>query len=227
MWWHSSYHASDIDRLWLSATSMITFSVCKHCSVLELSSLHRAGALLGAMPSVFEIWCPLGHACAKGGGQLAKRDTAAGVLMALKSHLMNSPYHDLLEEEADAVVESAEVEETTWENVENVEVVGETHGRPRLASPTTQPKKRARLPLALSEPSSGHRGPSSSQSATSGGIITMSGQQVSECIDSITRAQSAAHQAARLCQSAATAFDQEALALGSCKMFFENKLHHR
>ena len=60
---------------------------------------------------IWYTWCPLGDRCSKGHRQLAKGFSKDFVQQALRSHLLNSPYHsDMSEEEKEGLVLSAEYE---------------------------------------------------------------------------------------------------------------------
>ena len=63
------------------------------------------------MVMTFVVRCPLGDHCSKKGGILAKKSSAEEARAALSWHLRSSPYHELSEEEASSMAETAEVEE--------------------------------------------------------------------------------------------------------------------
>jgi len=65
------------------------------------------------MVTVFVARCPLGDQCSKKFGILAKKLTVEEAREAVAWHLKASPYHEMSQDDATAISESAEID--TWE----------------------------------------------------------------------------------------------------------------
>ena len=72
---------------------------------------------VGAMPTVYGIWCPWGDKCSKRGKLLAKHTDEETVRSMLLNHLQSSPYHHDESDEA-MVAAAAEAEVSSWETEE-------------------------------------------------------------------------------------------------------------
>ena len=164
----------------------------------------------------------MGSVCGKNNSVLAKRATPELAHNALYNHLKNSPYHGLSEEEIDGLYTTAEIEEVKWATDDEGDE-GETAGEVQPPTPPP-PVKRSRV-----GPTSGVASSSSSSAlavpkSSGKGQITISREKLLECMDSVNRAQRAAEASARVAMNASTAWQQESIALGSVKSFFESLL---
>lgn len=176
--------------------------------------------------SVFVVRCPLGDQCSKKGGTLAKKLDEESARAALKHHLMQSPYHELSDEDATAFTEGAVVESWTEEKSQWVKYQEEqkdwTASRKRkvddaravaVRKATTKP-----TPIGLASRSSGDIVYArDSGAATAEATIAMNGMQLMACIDSLKRARTAATSAANLAAKASRAFHEEAVVIRQCE----------
>ena len=226
---------------------------------------------------LFRTWCPLGDECSKHGAQLCKELTHQRCIDRLLSHLTNSPFHGLSQDEALDQILTATI---TEEDVEDVEEKGpdEDAAAPGGSSSTRpapsgerQDEKRRRIPttppaalgaLGLGRPSASHTvvatlntavteltaavsrmsppvpsaapafgspaqvlygtppppaGPRAISSSAGSSASHVLHSDLQLVLDSITRAEAAARQAAHIAQSAATAFNAEAAVLQQAK----------
>lgn len=183
------------------------------------------------MVTVFVVRCPLGDSCSKKGGILGKKLDEAEARKVVKTHLMQSPYHNLQEDAAIEMANNLIVE--SWEEAAEVveaakadEGDGWFNSRKRgRTDKMTVADAREVLRRAESS-SSGARG---SQLALAIGArsqhaknITLPRAQLKACIDSLKRARLAAESAGGLCGRASRAFYEEAACITGCQDVLES-----
>ena len=171
---------------------------------------------------LYRGWCPCpdrvelssisdATRCSKGYAQLVKNSDREKVVLAIKHHLTDSPYHNMGEEEAQRLAEAAEIGEETADgdqpsgaDVAAAEqpLVPQTK-RPRLHSPQQAPRSSLSLEL--------ERAPVMTLPANT--TVTMRSSEFQMVLDSIKRASLNVRNAERLCEAAAQSFRLEATAL--------------
>jgi hypothetical protein len=194
------------------------------------------------MVTVFVVRCPLGDQCSKKNGILGKKLDEEQVKQVLKTHLMQSPYHELSEEQAQDCTDATMVE--SWEEPVEVAAVSnadEGHGwfnnrkRARMSLGEAQEVVRRATEGSGRRPSSIVGGGSISSSSTALAIpigasnlnarnITLPRAQLKACIDSLKRARLAAESAGGLCGRASRAFYEEAACITGCQDVLESYL---
>ena len=135
----------------------------------------------------------------------------------VKHHLMNSPYHNLSEQEAEQTLLNSNCIDS-WEEAEDL--AEETlHNAP-------PPAKRQRTAIGFPPDMAAWQGKSKGQREGAGQAryarqITLNEAQIRACVDTLKRAVASAEAAASICGRAHRAFGEEVTALGECQAHFE------
>lgn len=172
---------------------------------------------------VFVVRCPLGDQCSKKGGTLAKKLDEESARSALKHHLVQSPYHELSNEDATAFAEGATVESWTEDKEHWVKYQEEqkdwTASRKRKVDDAraVAVRKTTTRTTPTSRASGDIVHARDSGATTAEATITMNGMQLMACIDSLKRARTAATSAANLAAKASRAFQEEAVVIRQCE----------
>jgi len=136
---------------------------------------------------------------------------------AVKHHLMNSPYHELSEQEAEQALLNSNCIES-WEEAEEQ--------AQRTLDDAAPPAKRQRTAIGLAPDVGGLRGKDKGQNKGSwqaghARTITLNEAQLGACVDTLKRAVASAEAAASICGRAHRAFMQEVTALTEGQGHFE------
>ena len=139
----------------------------------------------------------------------------------VKHHLMNSPYHELSEQEAELALLNNNCIESWEEAEEQAE---------RTLDDAAPPTKRQRTAIGGPPDMGAWQGKGKGQNKGAGQArhvrqITLNSQQVEACVDTLKRAVASAEAAASICGRAHRAFMQEVTALTKCLGHFEEILN--
>jgi len=136
---------------------------------------------------------------------------------------MNSPYHELSEQEAEQALLNSDCIES-WEEPEEQ--------AQRTLDDAAPPAKRQRTAIGLAPDMGGLQGKGKGQNKGSwqaghARTITLNEAQLGACVDTLKRAAASAEAAAQICGRAHRAFMEEVTTIKQCQANFEEYLHPR
>ena len=173
------------------------------------------------MVTIWRCKCHCGSVCSKKHHPIRKCLSLEEAERAVKHHLMNSPYHELSEQEAEQALLNSNCIESWEEAEEQAE---------RTLDDAAPPAKRQRTAIGLPPDMGAWQGKGKGQNkgawqAGHARQITLNEAQIGACVDTLKRAVASAEAAASICGRAHRAFMQEVTALTKCQGHVEEILN--